>query len=128
MKNEKYKFSDFSVKIQDRDNSIKVIVSCFADNGSDAPFIVYRTALIARSEIFHLKFVFSELSFIITECINDILTADITPPNRCECQDQNWFKSHPNDRQEYWRTKEGRIYPKTHTVKCPNNPTNRKNN
>lgn len=34
------------------------------------------------------------------------------------------FVAHPYDRQEYWRTKNGRIYPKDHTVHCPKNPAN----
>ncbi|MBF1652226.1 MAG: hypothetical protein HXO60_06975 [Rothia mucilaginosa] len=34
----------------------------------------------------------------------------------------------PNDRQEYWRSSSGRIYPQTHTINCPNNPANRRKN
>ena len=127
MKNKNYKISDFSVKIQKNGKHVKVIVYCFADNERDAPFVVYRTMLIDRSMLFHQEFIFSELSFVITECINSILTADITPPKKCECQERRWFETHPDDRQEYFRTTNGRIFPKTHTVKCPNNPTNRKN-
>lgn len=53
---------------------------------------------------------------------------DIQRPDPCECQDRHWFKTHPDDRQEYWRSTSGRIYPKTHTAKCPKNPANRRKN
>lgn len=47
-------------------------------------------------------------------------------PDKCECQDREWFRKHPDDRQEYWRSTSGRIYPKAHTVNCPNNPSNQR--
>lgn len=121
-----YELSDFSVDIYERGEFIFVRVECFADNRVDVPFNVSNTGVIDKAVAADPKFYNSQLALTISQGINHLVTTDITAPEKCECQDHYWFKTHPDDRQEYWRTKSGRIYPKTHTIKCPKNPANRR--
>lgn len=124
-----YELSDFSVDIFEEGEHIKVRVKCFADDRVRIPFHLYNQGVIDKAVESDSKFFYAVLARMTTETLNGILTSEITPPDKCECQDHYWFKTHPDDRQEYWCTKNGRIYPKAHTVKCPNNPANqRKNN
>ena len=122
----RYELSDFSVDIFEENDLIKVRVDCFADDGNTPPFIVSSRGLIDSSVIRHRELFYTHLAGTLTECINKVLSSEITPPEKCECQDRDWFRHHPEDRQEYWRTKAGRVYAKDHTVLCPNNPTNRR--
>lgn len=123
-----YELSDFSVDIFEEGDGIKVRVECFADNRVDVPFHLYNQGVIDKAVESDSKFLYAVLARMVTETLNGILTSEIAPPDKCECQDHYWFKTHPDDRQEYWRTKSGRIYPKTHTIKCPHNPANRRKN
>lgn len=119
-----FEMSDFSVDIYEREDSLRVRVDCFAVNDVQAPFNVYKTEFIAKTSIIDEITLYYILSKIITKLVNDIVDADIQIPEPCECQSREWFDKHPYDRQEYWRAKNGRIYPKDHTVQCPNNPAN----
>lgn len=121
-----YELSDFSVDIFEEGEYIKVRVECFADDRVDVPFQLYNQMVIDKAIESDSKFFYAVLARTITENLNGILTSEITPPDKCECQDHYWFKTHPNDRQEYWRSPSGRIYPKAHTIYCPNNPANRR--
>lgn len=123
-----YELSDFSVDIFEERGYVKIRLECFADNRVDIPFSVSRTSMIDSECSRDGKFFYSVLSLTVSDMINNIMTSDIVQPEKCECQDHYWFKTHPDDRQEYWRTKSGRIYPKTHTIKCPKNPANRRKN
>ena len=125
MKNKKgFDLSDFSVDIYEREDSYRVRVDCFADDGVHAPFNVCETALVSKTFSLDEAALYHALSMTITKLINDIINSDIQRPESCECQSRVWFDKHPYDRQEYWRTKNGRIYPKDHTVHCPKNPAN----
>ena len=125
MTNDKgFELSDFSVDIYEREGDIRVRVDCFADDGVHAPFIVYKTVLMSKTFATAETALYHALSVTITNLINDIVSSDIQRPKPCECQSREWFDKHPYDRQEYWRTKNGRIYPKDHTVHCPKNPAN----
>lgn len=119
-----FDLSDFSVDIYERDDSYRVRVDCFADDGVYAPFNVCETALVSKTFAVNEVALCSELSMTITKLINSIINSDIRRPEACECQSREWFFKHPYDRQEYWRAKNGRIYPKDHTVHCPKNPDN----
>lgn len=121
-----YELSDFSVDIYEERDYVKIRLECFADNRVDIPFLVGATSMIDVDCKRDEKFFYSVLSRTVSDMINNVITLDIVQPDPCECQDHYWFKTHPDDRQEYWRTKSGRIYPKTHTIKCPNNPANRR--
>lgn len=123
-----YKLSDFSVDIFEEREYVKIRLECFADNRVDIPFQLAVNSLIDSECTSDTKFFYSVLSQTISDMVNTITTTDIQRPDPCECQDHYWFKTHPDDRQEYWRTKSGRIYPKTHTIKCPHNPANRRKN
>lgn len=123
-----YELSDFSVDIYEERDYVKIRLECFADNRVDIPFLVGATSMIDVDCKRDEKFFYSVLSRTVSDMINNVITLDIVQPDPCECQDHYWFKTHPDDRQEYWRTKSGRIYPKTHTIKCPNNPANRRKN
>lgn len=123
-----YELSDFSVDIYERGEFVHVKVDCFADDRINVPFHVYDRKVIDKELINDPKLFYYMLASMITRMLSDIMTSDINPPEKCECQDHYWLKTHPDDRQEYWRTKSGRIYPKAHTVKCPNNPANRRKN
>lgn len=116
--------SDFSVDIYETEDSLRVRVDCFADDGVHAPFNVYETFLVSKTFAINETSLYNALSMTITKLINDIIDSDIQRPNPCECQSREWYDKHPYDRQEYWRTKNGRIYPKDHTVYCPKNPAN----
>ena len=123
-----YELSDFSVDIFEEGEHIKVRVECFADDRVHIPFHLYNQGVIEKAIESDSKFFYAILGRMVTENLNGILTSKITPPDKCECQDHYWFKTHPDDRQEYWRSTSGRIYPKAHTVKCPHNPANRRKN
>lgn len=123
-----YELSDFSVDIFEERGYVKIRLECFADNRVDIPFMVGATSMIDSDCKRDGKFFYSVLSLTVSDMINNVINSDIVRPDPCECQDHYWFKTHPDDRQEYWRTKSGRIYPKTHTIKCPNNPANRRKN
>ena len=119
-----FKLSDFSVDIYERDDSYRVRVDCFADDGVHAPFNMCETALVAKTFAINEAMLYHALSEAITKLINDIIDSDIQRPEPCECQSREWFLERPYDRQEYWRAKNGHIYPKDHTVHCPKNPAN----
>lgn len=123
-----YNLSDFSVDIFEENDLIKVRVDCFADDGKSAPFIVSSRGLIDSRAIRHREIFYTHLAGTLTECINKVLSSEITPPEKCECQSREWFREHPDDHQEYWRTKGGRVYPKDHTNNCPKNPINLRGN
>lgn len=123
-----YYLSDFSVDIYEEGDLVKVRVECFADDRVKVPFYVAATGVIDKNITADPKFFYATLARTVTQSLNEILTSDIVQPDPCECQDHYWFKTHPNDRQEYWRSPSGRIYPKTHTIYCPNNPANRRKN
>lgn len=117
-----FDLSDFSVDIYEREDSLCVRVDCFADDGVHAPFNVSERALVSKTFTVNESTLYHALSMTITKLINDIVNSDIQRPEPCECQSREWFHKHPYDRQEYWRTKNGRIYPKEHTFHCPKNP------
>lgn len=122
MSRNRFNLSDFSVDIYEREDSLRVRVDCFADDGTHAPFNVCETALVSKTFTVNEVVLYHTLSATITKLINDIINSDIQRPTPCECQSREWFDKHPYDRQEYWRTMNGRIYPKDHTVNCPKNP------
>lgn len=124
--NNGYNLSDFSVRILEEGELIKVEVECFAENRIDMPFIVSVKDVIPEALVSDQKDFYAYLGIVISRRINDIISSEITPPEKCECQDRHWLKTHPDDRQDYWRTKDGRVYPKDHTVRCPNNPSNQR--
>lgn len=119
-----FDLSDFSVDIYEREDSLRVRVDCFADDGVHAPFNVSEVALVSKTFCVNDAALCHALSMTITKLINDIINSDIQRPEPCECQSREWFDKHPYDRQEYWRIKKGRIYSKDHTVHCPKNPAN----
>lgn len=119
-----FELSDFAVDIYEQDDSYRVRVDCFADDGTHTPFNVYEVAVIPKTFDINEAMFHHVLSMTITKLINDIVNSDIQRPAPCECQSREWFDKNPYDRQEYWRTKNGRIYPKDHTVHCPKNPAN----
>lgn len=123
-----YTLSDFKVDISEEPGWVRIRLECFADNRVDIPFLVGATSMIDVDCKRDEKFFYSVLSRTVSDMINNIITSDIVQPDPCECQDHYWFKTHPDDRQEYWRSTSGRIYPKAHTIKCPNNPANRRKN
>ena len=119
-----FELSDFSVDIYEMDYDFRVRVDCFADDGVHAPFNMYEIGAVSKTFAIDEVSLFHALSTTITKLINDIIDSDIHRPEPCECQSREWFSKHPYDRQEYWRTNNGRIYPKDHTVRCPKNPAN----
>lgn len=116
--------SDFSVDIYEQDDMLRVRVDCFADDGIHAPFVVRETAFVSKTFVIDEHTLYHALSVTISKLIDAVVNSDIQRPEPCECQSREWFDKHPYDRQEYWRTKNGRIYPKDHTVHCPKNPAN----
>ena len=123
-----YELSDFKVDISEEPGCVRIRLECFADNRVDIPFQLAVNSLIDSDCTHNTKFFYSVLSKTISDMVNTITTTDIYRPDPCECQDYHWFKAHPDDRQEYWRSKSGRIFPKTHTLKCPHNLANRRKN
>lgn len=119
-----FELSDLSVDIYELEDSLRVRVDCFVDDGFCAPFNVCETAILSKTFAINELALYRALSVTITKLINDIVNSDIRRPEPCECQSREWFDKHPYDRQEYWRTSNGRIYPKDHTVHCPKNPAN----
>lgn len=113
-----FDLSDFSVDIYERKDALRVRVDCFANDGVHAPFNVYETDLVSKTFVIDESSLYRVLSMMITKLINDIINSDIQRPTPCECQSREWMFKHPYDRQEYWRTQNGRIYPKDHTVHC----------
>lgn len=123
-----FDLTDFSIDIYEQEDSIRVRVDCFADDGIHAPFNVCKTVFISKTFVINEVSLYNELSVTVAKLINDIINSDIQRPNLCECRSREWFDKHPYDRQEYWRTKTGRIYPKDHTVNCPKNPAKQRRN
>lgn len=121
-----YYLSEFSVHILEEGELIKVEVECFIENRIDMPFIVSAKDVIPEALVSDRKDFYAYLGIIISRRINDIISSEITPSEKCKCQDRHWLETHPDDRQEYWRGPSGRMYPKTHTVNCPKNPVNRR--
>lgn len=119
-----FELSDFSVDIYELEDSLRVRVDCFADDGVHNPFVVSETVIVSQTFTINEVSLYHALSTTITKLINDIINSDIQRPQPCECQSREWFDKHQYDRQEYWRTRSGRIYPKDHTVHCPKNPAN----
>lgn len=119
-----FDLSDFSVDIYELDDSIRVRVDCFADDSLHAPFNVCETNFVSKTFVVNEYSLYHVLSMTITKLINNIINSDIQRPKPCECQSREWLFEHPYDRQEYWRTNDGRIYPKEHTNHCPKNPAN----
>lgn len=119
-----FDLSDFSVDICEQGEYLRIRVDCFADDGVHAPFNVSGVRFISKTFTINEAALYHVLSMTITKLVNDIIGSDIQRPKPCECQSREWFFEHPYDRQEYWRTKNGRIYPKDHTVHCPKNPEN----
>lgn len=124
MTRNRFNLSDFSVDIYEREDSVRIRVDCFADDGIHDPFNVYRLSDISKTFAINETLLYHALSETIAKLINDIINSDIQRPEPCECQSREWFDMHPYDRQEYWRANNGRIYPKDHTVNCPKNPAN----
>jgi len=123
-----FELSDFSVDIRSEEGLFKVRAECFATDDVHMPFVASVTNTVNFDSIVNADHFLSAVSMMVTRAVNDLITSDISNPDLCECQNPDWFKNHPDDRQEYCRTKSGRSYPKAHTVKCPNNPaTGRKN-
>ena len=120
----RFELSDFSVDIYDRGDSVRVRVDCFADDRVGTPFNVCDTVSIPKTLTVNETTFYQTLSMTITKLVNDIINSDIRRPEPCECQKPEWFIKNPYDRQEYWRTKNGRVYPKEHTVHCPKNSAN----
>ncbi len=125
---DRYELSDFKVDISEEPGWVRIRLECFADNRVDIPFQLAVNSLVDLDFTVDTKFFYSVLSRTISDMVNTITTMDISRPDPCECQDHHWFKTHPDDRQEYWRSKNGRVFPKTHTIKCPHNPVNRRKN
>lgn len=123
-----FELSDFSVDIRSEEGLFKVSAECFATDNVHMPFVASATNVVDFDTIVSEDHFLSAVSTMVTRAVNDLITSDISNPDLCECQDRDWFKHHPEDRQEYRRTKAGRIYPKDHTVLCPNNPANRRKN
>lgn len=123
-----YELSDFSVDIVESVDSIRIRMDCFADNSKDAPFHVYNQQIIDAGYYSSRELFYAVLSASLGRMINDLLNTEIRPPVKCECQSREWFREHPDDHQEYWRTKGGRVYPKDHTNNCPKNPINLRGN
>lgn len=121
-----YTLSDFSVDIRCEAGLFKVSAECFATDNVHTPFVASVTNVADFDTIVNEDLFLSAVSTMVTRTVNDLITSDISNPDLCECQGPDWFKTHPDDRQEYWRTKGGQIYPKSHTVKCPNNPSNQR--
>lgn len=119
-----FDLSDFSVDIREQDDSFWIRVDCFADDSANPPFNVFEKILIPKTFAINEVMLYQALSMAITKMINNIINSDIQRPEPCECQSREWFDKNPYDRQEYWRTRDGRIYPKDHTVRCPKNPAN----
>lgn len=119
-----FNLTEFSFDIFEQGGSIRVMLDCFADNGKCVPFHVHREQRINKELTSSRELYHSILSSVITKMIRDVVEAETVIPEKCKCQEHEWFTRHPDDRQEYWRTRGGRIYPKAHTVKCPNNPQN----
>lgn len=124
--NNGYNLSDFSVNISEAGDLVAVQVECFANNRVDAPVRVYSAGKIDNLLISDPKLFYFYLSNVITRQINNLITTEITQPEKCECQSRDWFRTHPEDFQEYWRCINGKVYPKNHTALCPNNPINRR--
>lgn len=125
--NNGYELSDFSVDIFERGDCIYIQMDCFANN-KDAPFHVYSKQRIASEYASSRELFYAVLSASLGRMINDLLNTEVRPPVKCECQSREWFREHPDDHQEYWRTKNGRVYPKYHTNNCPKNPINLRRN
>lgn len=123
-----YNISDFSVDIFESGDSIHIKMGCFADNNKDAPFHVDNRQVIDAGYYSSRELFYAVLSASLGRMINDLLNTEVRPPAKCECQSREWFQEHPDDHQEYWRTKNGRVYPKDHTNNCPKNPINLRRN
>ncbi len=94
-----------------------------ADDGANPPYKVQDEIIVSPGTL--STFGVSMYGPVCTELMQKIVSIDLTPPDKCECQSREWLEAHPDDIQEYWRTTDGRIYAKDHTNLCPKNPKNR---
>ena len=102
---------------------VKVKLSVLIDDGTKAPYKVNDEIIVAPGAL--ATYGVSMYGQVCTELIQKIMSIDLTPPDKCECQSREWLEAHPGDKQEYWRTIDGRVYAKDHTNLCPKNPKNR---
>ena len=102
---------------------VKVKLTVLADDGVNAPYRVFDETIVAPGAV--ATYGISMYGPACTELMQKIMSIDLTPPDKCECQSREWLEAHPDDIQEYWRTVEGLLYAKDHTNLCSNNPKNR---
>lgn len=107
-------------------HGVKVKLSVLADDGTNPPYKVQDEIIVSPGTL--STFGVSMYGPVCTELMQKIMSIDLTPPDKCECQSREWLEAHPDDIQEYWRTVDGRVYAKDHTNLCPKNPKNRSKN
>lgn len=103
----------------DTTHGIKVKLSVLVDDGTNAPYKAHNETIIAPGLL--AVYGVSMYGPVCTELMQKIMNIDLTPPDKCECQSREWLETHPGDKQEYWRTADGRVYAKDHTNLCPKN-------
>ena len=110
--------------LEEKDLGVRARVTVLVDDGVNPPYEAYASYLIDRDLI--AKFGLMAYAHAHTALLKEICNTDLKPPEPCECMSPAWREMHPNDPVEYWKTLDGRVYPRTHTKGCPKNPKNRK--
>lgn len=105
---------------------VKIKLTVRVDDGTNPPYKVQDEIIVSLEKL--SIFGAAMCGPACTELIQKIMSIDLTPPDKCECQSREWLEAHPDDIQEYWRTVDGRVYAKDHTNLCPKNPKNRSKN
>lgn len=104
----------------------KVKLTALVDDGKNAPYKAYLAKVVSPE--FICLFGPTIYGSVCNDLLRDLMKMELTPPYKCECQSREWLETHPGDKQEYWRTADGRAYAKDHTDLCPKNPKNRSKN
>ena len=112
--------------LEETDLGVKAKLTVLVDDGVNPPYESYASYII-NPDLF-TSFGLMTYAHTHTALLKEICNSDLKPPEPCECMSPAWREMHPNDPVEYWKTLDGRIYPRTHTKGCPKNPKNRKKN
>lgn len=76
-------------------HGIKVKLSVLADDGANPPCTVHDEIIVAP-EVLSVCGI-SIYGPACTELMQKIMDADLTPPDKCECQSREWLEAHPDD-------------------------------
>lgn len=108
--------------LEESDLGTRAKLTVLVDDGVNPPYEAY-VSYIINPDLFTM-FGLMAYAHTHTALLKEICNSDLKPPEPCECMSLAWREMHPNDKVDYWRTLDGRMFPRPHTRSCPKNPKN----